>query len=335
MIDVEQAWIDHLGTFQPRYPREVCYHVSYGMVRFQADNPTTYVNMIHERVDRGDIWVCTRSIPQIETDVWDKAYIDIDVPDGIQVAYQDKVDLESRIKQTYGVSPRVAFTANKGFAVYLDFLPQEMDAIQVKLFCHKLTSSLGIHSDPVVNGDKRRISRLPYTFNYKSLKTGTLRMCIPVKPEWSLDRVLAESRSPSASVDWSPRPCPEVARDIVSIPVPKVVQKDPTPEVAPEALEAMLSVAEFIGDGRHRAIFKIIMPLCVQAKFTKDQAMDYTRRFIEKSGKGFYEYEKYSAQSYDWCAARPDLKPMKLERMMEQNPEIAEAFVRVGREQGF
>lgn len=334
MVDYEQAWIDHLGAYQPRYPREVCYHVSYGMVRHSASNPTEYISTIRNRVNHGDVWVGVQSLPQQDADVWDKAYIDIDVPEGIPVAYQDKVDLDAKTRERYGLSPRCAFTASKGFAVYLDFPPTELDPFQVKMYCLQLTKSIGIHSDPVVNGDRRRICRLPYTFNYKSLKTGRLRMCVPVDPEWSLGKVLEESIAPIGGVDWSPRPCPEIAREIASIPVPRVLEA-PIERVAPDALEALLDIAEFINDGRHRTVFKVVMPLCVQAGLGREGAMDYARRFIERSGKSFHNYQKYSEQAYDWCAARPDIRHMKLERLLDQNPEIAEAFVHVTRENGY
>lgn len=320
--DIEHAWITHLGLYKPAFPREIAFEVGpTSMAREVAYNVTEYIDIIKNRVDRGNLWICTQSKTQFGRDDWDKVFIDIDCDD-LQEAYEGMRKLVEYIKTAYGHYPRVCFTANKGFAVYIDIPTTSLDGSQVKSWVDRIVRILDIPSDESVNGDKRRLCRLPYTWNTKSLRhdSRTMRMCVPINPEWSFDRILAESTNPTG-VPYEAVPFPKVAAELALEAVYVPPKREPGLVVGNYDLSALIEMAQFIEDGRYRLIFDIVVPVCHQNKLGLEETLMVAMRFIEASGANFKMYEKRVENAYKWQLGK-SIAPKKLDKILEKDPQI-------------
>ena len=108
--------------------------------------------------------------PIIGSVILDKIYIDLDYSiekeQTLETAYEDMIKLVKKLDGITDLFPRVFFSGNKGFAVYLDFKPvnlthpKESIITIVKAFEEKLALQT---IDWGVVGDLRRVSRAPYS----------------------------------------------------------------------------------------------------------------------------------------------------------------------------
>lgn len=112
----------------------------------------------------------------------DTIYIDLDFKDDRGegrpiVAFFDLIIL-LKLFISNGIIPRIYFSGNKGFNLYLDFEPIELfyPKQTIRRFVEQLERKSGIKTiDWQIIGDISRVSRIPNTFNMKGK-----RYCIPL-----------------------------------------------------------------------------------------------------------------------------------------------------------
>lgn len=132
--------------------------------------------------------------PEINSVILDKIYIDLDYSvekkQTLETAYEDIIKLVKTLNGISDLFPRVYFSGNKGFAVYIDFKPVQLsnpkDCIItiVKAFEEKLALQT---VDWGVVGDLRRVSRAPHS---KHLSSGLY--CSPITLEEIVQGVTLE-----------------------------------------------------------------------------------------------------------------------------------------------
>ena len=125
---------------------------------------------------------------------------DLDSED-IEVAYEDAKKLISWA-QRHGAKPRLHFSGNKGFHIFIDMVPVKLINAQsaLRIFMKELNKNAKLQTiDPVVTQDLKRILRIPGTINKKS---GLY--CIPINidmlPYISIDDIVSKAKSPPTYV---------------------------------------------------------------------------------------------------------------------------------------
>ncbi|MGC9780926.1 MAG: hypothetical protein HZR80_16910 [Candidatus Heimdallarchaeota archaeon] len=132
--------------------------------------------------------------PEISSVILDKIYIDLDYSaekqQTLETAYADMIKLTKALNGIIDLFPRIYFSGNKGFAVYIDFKtvnlthPKDSLISIVKAFEEKLALQT---LDWGIVGDLRRVSRAPYS---KHLKSGLY--CTPITLEEIIQGVSLE-----------------------------------------------------------------------------------------------------------------------------------------------
>ena len=313
---LRRAWLNHLGI-DSNFPRDMGFPE-----RRKVYNWWQYVRTIELNMHCNNIYVALYSDNNIQKGLWDKLFFDVDAHDGsLPKAHLDMLRLYDYIQSNYGVEPRLYFTGH-GFAVYFDFEPVSIDKWSVKVFGMDIIRKAGCKQvDTTPLGDKRRISRIPYTYN---LKTDDRRMCIPISVDWDLDTILDEASKPTKLLDVKVQPA------VVEIPVYEWDMPEYDAAITnldyidDELVLFIYKNAHKMTDGRKRLIHFVLVPTFVHKYgMTRNEVHVLCRLFIEKSGADYEEYESYVESSIT-RTLRDGWKPWSMDYFIYNYPELRE-----------
>ena len=195
-------WQIHLGGVDA-FPRDLAYVKDPSPLskRFKVYDWKSFVQQVWQHISYLDTFVSIFSDDQQNHNNYNTIFIDIDATN-LQDAYDDVQKISKFAAKTKTISPRIYFSGQKGFHVYLDFEPTSFKHYkEVALgYVETLKDALGLqHVDAACSGDKKRVSRLPYT---KHTSTGYL--CIPIKPTMTLETIVDYAQGYRGDRSWIP-----------------------------------------------------------------------------------------------------------------------------------
>lgn len=293
-MKLEDVWIEHLGCDTIRFPRDVA-----SPRRKKVGNVDKMIEYVMKRLKKKNLFVSVYSDPSCQMWKFDKIYLDFDSPD-IETALKD-VRKVCRYLNDMDVFPRTYFTGGKGFALYVDFDPMTLYPDDFRLLVHSLTEKLSLNTlDLAVVGDKRRVSRLPFTINFGNVKRGKpVHFCAPIDPDWSIHRIIFESKRPkieSLNISKTPRNTvlglfpPDIRTHkppVYAVYGTKPNGKGLTPrdqEMASQTVAWLMTAAPGLKDGRKRVISFLLVPSLITLGYDTRKIRDFCMRFLRESG---------------------------------------------------
>jgi len=177
----EDAFLAH---FKSQFPRELgAMYPRRGKKAFRRNVFISSLSPLFEFLKQYRRIDCHASVysfhtpPSERRPLIDTIFIDIDAP-SLKIALKEERKLVDFLSSC-SFSHRIYFSGAKGFHTYLDFSPIEVDRNVLKQFVERLSRYLKLQCiDMQVVGDFSRLSRLPFTFNSK-----TLYPCVPIPDE--------------------------------------------------------------------------------------------------------------------------------------------------------
>src|SRR5439155_1347762 len=194
---------------------------------------------------------------------WDK------VPKGdINLVYDEMRGLVRYFQNRYDYTPRVNFSGSRGFHVWIDFKPVQIDRYVpvAKSFWGPIVENLKILCfDTDITYDKNRQMRIPYTINVKSKK-----FCRPVNPMWTVEQIL----NPPEVFEHKLGYCQRIDQELAMLDKveQKAIEGTTTLEMIPkdkkekkyaqyvDEMSKMFHIAPQYANGRHRTLWCIIVP---------------------------------------------------------------------------
>ncbi|MHA1882596.1 MAG: hypothetical protein ACTSUO_06085 [Candidatus Thorarchaeota archaeon] len=323
--EVIQTWLNHLGTKDaPRFPREVSH------AREIVNNVNEYLEYCQNNFETDELHTSLYSYPQLCDGVYDKIFHELDSTD-IEKAYKDMRKLLGYY-YTEGIEPRCYFSGSKGFHIIIDIKPTTIDLFASKLWILKVCNKLKVTTIDLQSvGDVRRCSRIPYSYNFKSLKSGKARMCIPIKLKWSLHRILRESLEPKEILtpdvnSW------ELEKRLISSKPYKLMPKRTVKlneAYAREVIEKVLPIAHQIKDGRRRVLNFLIIPALSALKFKEDEIMKVCEAFLRTTGVSPIGYRTYLRGSIRRNVENM-YPPLQFKDFFINNPDLIKYFRKGG-----
>lgn len=382
------AWVRHLGLDELRWPRRVGVPKPGGEGRSpfwqkEVTNEQEYIDFIASKVNGRDLYTQLYSDEQRGRSQWDKVYIDLDVTDShptVQDIHPFMMEIVDQARGLWNRTPRVYFSGTKGYSIYFDFEPIQVKIETLRVWVQEqIIDRLGLPPgviDTTVLGDKSRISRIPYTMNYNSLKyrvcencltewntaskkggkiagdmcpqcnvVGALRdptrACIPVDPEWSVEKILAEAEQPTEFWPVMYESFSELAEELIALdlevaeaaPVDSTYVADPGRQR--QLLTHIWECAPKITDGRYRLLGFVIVPALVEVYGGESGAeakiTAWCHKFLAQCGLNASDYDHYISQTIRRTMKGPDgtrpWAPWSLETYILRFPEFAEFFL--------
>jgi len=346
MLDLKSVWLKHLGI-DSNFPRDLGFPE-----RVKIQNWWQYIRTIELNWHTNNIYVALYSDYYIKNNIWDKLFFDIDAHVNLNTgtkrenegglgqayhplkgaarrsltplfedAYADALRLYDYLHNEFNATPRVYFTGG-GFAVYLDFEPLVVDKYSIRMFCHRIVAKAKVkHIDTHPFGDSRRISRIPYTWNFKY---NPPRMCIPIDVDWTLEKIIEEALHPCYSVGIEIEP---VKVTIPEYEPPEFDRQDAS-YVEDDLILYIFENAHRWQDGRKRLLHFILVPTFMHKYgLNRKEIHRMCRLFIERTGADYSEYESYVESSIT-RTERDGWKPWSIEYFLYKCPELLEYYRR-------
>lgn len=283
------------------------------------------INDIFAHIEYSNCYASLFSQWQIINQTFDKLYIDID-SSRLMNAYKDMQKVSTYFSDYFNYEPRITFTANKGFAIYCDYPENKIDFMKGYYLVIHLISVLKLkYADLKVSRDIKRITRVPYSLNFNTLKCNNeLKLCVPIDPSWSLHQIISESKNCKFKQDIIVEPNEEIFKVINSIKLPKykapTEQHQCTYKTDNEQIKRIVSCGIFT-DGRHRILCRILIPYLVQQNNTSDEIIQTCTEFLNNNGKDIKEYISFI--SYHITRNRNHhYKPQSLSELLINNSDI-------------
>lgn len=311
----------HVGRLNPIsecFPRRIGFPE-----QITVQSQGEFITKLDENLNTSNCFTAINSDRQTTEHLYDMTYIDIDSKK-IEEATKEMKILDEFLLDYYDCQARINYTANKGYAIYIDYNETEFDFYKSYLFVDHLRTMLNLkHIDLKVSKDHRRISRIPYSINFKALKNyNETRLCIPIDPNWSYSQILKESKHCGFNQDVIIEPSKTVLDIIKSIVIPKLEYDYNYESVdGSEVLSNILKNAKRFVDGRKRIIFELIVPLLLLENKTEEEIHEYCCQFVADSGKNYGEFRAYVNYHIQRNANHVH-PPMNLEYFMVENPDI-------------
>ena len=204
--------------------------------------------------------------------------------------------------------------------------------------------------------DINRTARLPYTYHIKSVMSGQPRQAVPIGWRWSLHKILRESRecmyrhefrmdgsagrevrrllrnTDEVLYSIEKREAEEEAEEPIYIRSPRAyiygggrhIYKGRRAYIYRRRVAWLLAIAPRIRDGRHRITYHLLVPYLRHAGYIYRDAEAIYIRFIRRTGERPERYLPFFRYLWDRRDARGEpYKPMKLERFLEEYPDLA------------
>lgn len=331
---LEEQYLEHLGHATPIFPRQIAHRNTRGhFTRRKTRNPHEYVERVNTVGARTNTYAALYTPHQRRAGKWDKVYLDIDSADFNQAhAWMQSIVAESLSR--YSQKPRVYCSGAKGFSVYYDFKPAEFDLEKARLWAEQLAEDAGAQIDTSVLGDPRRVSRIPYTYNYNAFeKVGRPTYCIPVDPEWGADRVWSETENPRTCLPVELTRFPEVAAEIRDMESLKARDHDLDVGDVPidnenfrRQLEWLADNAGKVQDGRTRMLGLVISRALYNLDMDKQDIHAWCKKWVEKSGARYTRKYRGAVENGVKQAARGD-PPWNLDTFLSRYGEVLDVIV--------
>jgi DNA primase catalytic subunit len=306
-VAIEEAWLSHI----PEFP----FHMSIGkdISQFVVHNKKEFLFYVYNSLGQ-DVFTAVNSIEDRNEEIFRTVYIDIDCEADLNESIRELiilVDFLDEIEYDY----RVYFSGNKGFAVYIDFKPTKIEKYRQKLIL-LIDSLIDVfefkYLDRGVCIDVRRISRLPYTINTKSM-----RFCHPIRKELlrqlTIDQLGIINDIEKVSKINLNKDFPEILNDIKI--VEEVIEYTaPKSDLVTEFNYLLKYSKQLIAGVRHHAVRLKIIPTLVMKGHNDDYILQVCNDFYMKL------FKKFNATDYNWCVSvirsvrSKNLKPIRLDR---------------------
>jgi len=189
-----------------------------------------------------------------------------ELDDPLERNYSHMRRFYSYLKLKRWAEPRIYFSGNRSFHIYVDFPPVDLrEPVEApRALAKRIEKELGLTCLDYNVFSERHLSRVPYTVHEK-----TARLCVPVSPFWSLSDILKESSRPQRfepiRISFNHlmmRELREVDAELAEKPKPR---DDPKKGQAPTGwIEGLLHHP--LGDGRHRVLWHILTPYLINVK---------------------------------------------------------------------
>jgi hypothetical protein len=274
--------------------------------RKQAENEDEFFKILEWFIYRKNSYAAINSQYFIDNDYWDTIYIDLD-SNSLRLAWEDMRKVVQACVLKWDYEPRVYFSGSKGFAIYLDFPTVQVNKETIREFTMSFLNECGVTTeDAMVLGDKRRISRIPFTLNFNNLKKGKDPMlCIPIDPIWKLEHILKEARNCTMRKLVDVGSCQQVSNLLMELDVSVAKEKEERKKIAiksiseldkdlySDKLNTLMKGATQFSDKRNRALTFLLIPTAIEAGHTAEQAFWYCEQWVVASGADFSEYKEY------------------------------------------
>lgn len=305
---------------------------SIGFPRQQKVNDTDeFFDQIFKRIEYSNCYSSLFSAWQVQHQIYDKLYIDIDSLDLIK-AYKEMQKVNTYFIEYFNCNPRIIFTANKGFAIYCDYPESHINFLKGYSLVIHLMAVLKLKCiDLKVSRDFNRITRIPYSLNFNTLKCNNeLKLCVPIDPSWSLHEIIVESKNCKFRKDIVIEPNKEIVKILKSIQLPKydevqIKQRQSTYRTNNEQINNIVNNGNLFTDGRHRILCKIIIPYMVQEKNTDDEIVQTCSEFLTNSNKNIQEYIVFIKYHITRNRERK-YRPKTISELLVDNVDIQQAM---------
>lgn len=349
----EEIWIKHLGI-DPKFPREVAVSPSDNSF-FRRDivyNILEYVKYIQKN-NFNNLFSSLYSKNQWEEGVFDKILIDLD--GDLKDTYILMNILTLHYQNIYKQTPLVYFSG-RGFHIILYFDDIIVNKQTIRNWTMSfIEESLKNNSEikrianiddrvSVINGflnlvdtstigDLRQVSRIPLTINYKG-KLGSLKYCIPINPNWSIDDIRKYSTNPDLTPDIHIKTSNDIYNELSEIDK-AVKEKDKYTQISftddnsmyQKEIIHILNYADNVKDGRKRILSFLIIPRLIFLGKTREEVHEICDIFLLLSGKGVDNYNTLIDNMYD-RTKRDIWRPWKFSTFFERYPLLLEEFRR-------
>ncbi len=254
-----------------------------------------------------DVYISVHDTTNRQANIFNKIFFDLDNID-LNRSWADTQKFVNHL-QNEGVEPRVTFSANKGFHVYVDFdKPVQITDYGYRMdhYIETTAKQLGITSfDKGVCRDKNRIARVPFTTNTKSD-----RQCIPIDvSEFNLE-------NPTPTIVYKNTSLFAESYLNLDVPVP-----DYNPDNIPmsnsnieKELMYILANADKITDGRMNLMWRIIIPAMVYLQYNDRDILSTCESFIMSSYGRYTTKQKDFVRYYLKRNRKETYLPMRLDR---------------------
>jgi hypothetical protein len=269
-----------------------------------------------------DIFTSVHPVEPRTHNIFNKLYFDIDKLKGDEDLFGSFMDTQ-RFHwwlDTKGYSHRVYFSGNKGFNVYIDFDDTKIEdySDRMEAFIEHVKKQLGIERlDLGVCKDVARISRMPYSINTKSG-----RLCVPVDMDTLSYFDLCEHNQSSFAPDIDRvsylNDKIQFVKSYLKFKFKKKVflpKSQPAFSDLGTTIRFILDSADTIPEGaRHNAIWKILIPAMILAKYKDDDIIAKIKGYFKKV------FGKYEQSDHTWVTKqissckRKGIFPMGLSR---------------------
>lgn len=328
LMTFRRAWLNHLGV-DSNFPRDMGFPE-----RRKVFNWWQYLRTIELNLHTNNIYVSLYSDHNIEKGLWDKLFFDVDGHVDTKVfsweqylrnlakAHINALRLYDYLSSEFSAEPRVYFTGF-GFAVYFDFEPVSIDKWSIRQFALEIINKVKAKKvDTAPLGDKRRISRVPYTYNFKMVEENKKPMCIPISIDWDLDTIISESYNPTKFMEVRVQPV-KVEIPVYDVDIPEhntaIVNLD---YIDDELILFIYKNAPRITDGRKRLIHFVLVPTFIHKyNMTLQEVHVMCKLFVEKTGADYEDYRSYVESSIT-RTLRDGWRPWSMDYFLYRCPEL-------------
>ncbi len=327
---VEYAWANFCKFI---FPRELGIDYGEHFSRVNVSDIRELCSYAWQNLNK-NLYVSVYSESMLKDNYINCIFLDLD-NDTLDEPYYDMMKIVTMLESNYGYVPQVLFSGKKGFHIHIGMNPIKLQNIRMTLRRFYKNMFMDIETlDPSVIGDKRRVSRLPYTINQ-----GSGRYCVPIEVGWSLDRIIQESENPDVTNGIRLLARNDVCEEIGGLlgdldkTTPIYEQTNRPVRITEEKIkqyreeiDIFISTAGDIDNGRHRWLHFMFVPrLCMMGK-SDDEIYDMARRFVNATSpngnRGWGHYEPHVRISID-RTKEGNWMPWKINTFFEYYPDLA------------
>jgi len=345
---VEAEWLKHAqGSNRTFLPLEMGFPYRIGVV---ADEDS-FLNEIWRKVEKSDVFCGVYDRVSSRNNLFDKIYTDLDF-DKRPVSLMPAKKVFTYLEAQFHTTPRINYSGCRGWAIYIDFEKIKLKhPSALRMFVLNMRSMLHLDEEIVdtkVLGDKRRISRLPFTLNFRNTmldEPRPPRLCIPIDIDSSLEdieyasmhaefpfrKVVEISQASHELVEELQRLDAEIEKEAAKV---KTTTYQVFPEVAEEKLKQLMTIAGKFDNGRKKLMFHIIIPRLIEAGRTDAEISAFCKGFLERANAVYLDYVAYINRSIASTrrgemgdGSRP-FKAMSPETFIVRFPEMSKYFER-------
>jgi len=328
---MKDEWWNHIKSESPPFSRDMGFPY-----RIKASDRDDYFSLIDSNEGQNNCYTSVYSDYLLKHDKYDKIYIDLDRTENYQTLKKIRLEMlriVNKIEDKYDAKPRIYFSGN-GFSIYIDIHPVQLKTPQaMRDFVLAEFNSEVIDTHPL--GDRRRISRLPFTRNVKE-KTPGNRYCVPIKSNWSVHRILQKSKNPKMDDIgvrmFRNREVGKALKKFDYEPANKNYEYEIDMETNEEELNKIMKIVKNkptkkeAFDGRHRLLHYMTVPRLLENGHTDEEIHSFCKKLIDETGRDYSNYRDYVQYSIK-RTKRGDgngrmWRPWSWETFLVRNPDL-------------